>query len=422
MRNACKWGLALLVAGQTLVAHAGTGMKFISTPGDYIGQGTTQTYSAPAATITSSGATGYVTVSVTEGGHWWYLDFAAPQNTPLARGSYPNAARYPFNSPLAGGLSISGDGRGCNTLKGWFQVLEYELDINNNVVKLAIDFEQNCEVTMPPLYGSVRVNSNKPLSVPELQAVAGADFGVYSGQSATLDGSQSFSRRRPGSLTYQWTQLNGPPVVLSNPNVVKPTFMAPDVPLTGGTLQFRLDVTEGGARKSLDNVVVLVQSANAPRTQVSFHGDPGDYITGGQSYEYDTTNAVINFSRNSASGVSLNVSGSTWWYLDTAPPNGAPFTTGTYLNAQRYPFQAASVPGLSLSGDGRGCNTLTGQFTVYQAQFDSSGNPEVLDVSFEQHCEGLPPAAYGQVLLNAVPHAILAPMLRAARKQYGVRD
>jgi hypothetical protein len=33
--------------------------------------------------------------------------------------------RYPFHNPVLGGLSWSGDGRGCNESSGWFVVGNY---------------------------------------------------------------------------------------------------------------------------------------------------------------------------------------------------------------------------------------------------------------------------------------------------------
>jgi hypothetical protein len=397
-------------------------MKFVSSPGDYIGGGTTQTYKAPTATFTTTGSSNQAHVSVTEGTHWWYLDFAAPQGQALAKGGYANAARYPFQSPLGAGLSVSGDGRGCNTLRGWFKVLEFEVDANNVVQKLAIDFEQNCEVTMPPLYGSVRINSSRPLTVPDLEAVAGADFAVHAGQTVTLDGSQSFSRRNPRGLSYRWTQVAGPAVTLANPAAFNPSFTAPQVPLAGDSLLFQLQVNDGGRQTSSDNVVVLVQNEATPRTELAFQGDAGDYISLGRSWFYDTSNAVFNVVRNFDNGVSLGVTGATWWYLDTAAPNNVPLSVGTYGGAQRFPFQPLTAPGLSLYGDGRACNTLTGEFTVHQAQYDSGGNPKVLEIDFTQHCEGGVPAAYGRFLLNATPSAQLAPRLVEARRRLGPRE
>ena len=80
-----------------------------------------------------------------------------------------------------------------------------------------------------------------------------------------------------------------------------------------------------------------------------------------------------------------------------------------------------SVParaGLGLSGDGRGCHTLTGKFTVHKVKFDKNGSPTVADISFVQHREGGKPAAYGEFVLNAVPSKVLAQQLRAARERY----
>jgi hypothetical protein len=391
-----------------------TGFKFISTAGDYIGQGLTQTFLPPDATLSVHGSSDFAEVTVNGSGNDWTIDFQAPQGTPLAAGSFPDAARYPFNSPMGPGLSMYGDGRGCNQLKGWFRVREYAVDGNGNVQKLAIDFVQNCEVSGPPLYGAVRFNSKFPLQVPELAAVAGPDTDVYAGDVTTLDGTQSFSRSF-APLTYQWTQVDGPAVEIRNATSATAWFKAPHVTRDGATLRFSLQVTDQRGRTSTDDVVVLAQSPKSKRTEVSFHGDAGDYITMGGDYRYDLRNSTIQFSRNYDGGVSASVSGDTWWYFDTATSSGTSYGKGTYLNAQRFPFQDAASPGLSLDGDGRGCNTLTGNFSVWKSKFDATGNPLVLDVTFEQHCEGGTAAAYGEVLLNAAPHADVAARLRAAR-------
>lgn len=418
MSRLVKATLACLLAAHAAAAFAVTGMKYISTPGDYIGGGQTQVFEPPEATITANGDARVVHIGVTDPGNWWYLDFAAPVGSDLSRGSYPAAARYPFQSPLGAGLSMYGNGRGCNTLKGWFRVREYELDGNGNVARLAIDFLQNCEVTNPPLYGTVRINSSYPLSVPNTVAIAGADFDTVAGELTTLDGAQSFSRRH-APLAYKWTQVDGPAVDLKGAKTATPSFTAPEVGLKGDTLRFRLEVTDAAGKSYDDHVLVLVENPAARQTRISFHGDAGDWVTGGRSYRYTTRNATIDFSRNFDDGVSAAISGDTWWSFDSATPAGTPFRPGTYLNATRYPFQDDAAPGLSLSGDGRGCNTLTGQFTVHQAKFDDAGNPAKLSMSFEQHCEGGAPAAYGEVLLNAVPAQVLATKLRAARQRFG---
>jgi len=117
-----------------------------------------------------------------QGDEWWSFDFAAPEydpvtNTvdgqPLVERFYNNATRFPFNSPTKPGLSVSGAGRGNNTLSGWFNVLEVDYDVGGEVRSFAVDFRQfgeSSNLTGPSLYGSMRYNSSIPLTlvpVPE---------------------------------------------------------------------------------------------------------------------------------------------------------------------------------------------------------------------------------------------------------------
>ena len=79
--------------------------------------------------------------------------------------------------------------------------------------------------------------------------------------------------------------------------------------------------------------------------------------------------------------------------LNFAAPNNARLVPGTYTGATRWPFQAPGVPGLDVDGEGRGSNTLTGQFTVTQAVYGASGNIVSFAASFEQRLARGEPAA-----------------------------
>jgi hypothetical protein len=62
-----------------------------------------------------------------------------------------------------------------------------------------------------------------------------------------------------------------------------------------------------------------------------------------------------------------------------------------------------------LAGNGRGCNTLTGTFTIINAVFADNGYVQTFDATFEQHCEGGIPAARGEVhIANPPPPPALA--------------
>ena len=86
----------------------------------------------------------------------WFGDFKAMDNlAQLQPGYYGNLLRYPFHNPARGGLSWSGQGRGCNTLTGWFVV---DSVAYSSGVLSAIDlrFEQHCEGGTAALHGQIR--------------------------------------------------------------------------------------------------------------------------------------------------------------------------------------------------------------------------------------------------------------------------
>jgi hypothetical protein len=130
-------------------------LRVISTAGDYIGQGKTYSYSGEALGVRRNDRG----VNVAVGGPFgWQLSFGAPHGQFLEVGEYLDAKRYPF-SEASPGIEFSGQGRGCNRISGKFVVWEFEMK-GNEVTKLAIDFIQRCEETMPPLYGRLRFQSS----------------------------------------------------------------------------------------------------------------------------------------------------------------------------------------------------------------------------------------------------------------------
>ena len=89
------------------------------------------------------------------------------------------------------------------------------------------------------------------------------------------------------------------------------------------------------------------------------------------------------------------------WDLDLSAATGSVFGVGDYENAERDAFKSAGHPGLELYGDGRGSNTLTGDFQVLEVQFDNNGNLLKFAANFDQHSEGGVPALHGQVRYNS---------------------
>ena len=105
------------------------------------------------------------------------------------------------------------------------------------------------------------IESNDPPT-----ADAGPDQNVDEETTVTLDGSNSFDPD-DGIEFYQWKQIAGPSVSLSNPQAVQPTFTSPSVAASQSkSLKFELTVTDYGGLKDTDTTVVNVTGDNDPPT------------------------------------------------------------------------------------------------------------------------------------------------------------
>lgn len=121
-----------------------------SDAGDYIGQGQTYTYT----TFSLDATGGLLTVGV-NGVDLWTGNFQTMNTiSQLQPGFYPGLTRYPFHDPTVGGLTWHGNGRGCNTLKGWFAV-DNVTYVNSVLTAIDLRFEQNCEGGTTALHGTI---------------------------------------------------------------------------------------------------------------------------------------------------------------------------------------------------------------------------------------------------------------------------
>lgn len=82
---------------------------------------------------------------------------------------------------------------------------------------------------------------------------------------------------------------------------------------------------------------------------------------------------------------------------------GIPLAPGTYLDAQRAPGESPGHPGLMVTFQASGCNSVTGNFTVNQLEYSREIGIQRFSVSFEQHCEGGEAAGFGTFDYQAIP-------------------
>jgi hypothetical protein len=121
----------------------------------------------------------------------------------------------------------------------------------------------------------------------------------------------------------------------------------------------------------------------ATPNDVHLQSDAGDYIGVGKTYSYDQSDAVMTVT---ASGGYLTVSidGDQRWQGQFQSPSGmTQLKAGTYPNLQRYPYHDPAVGGLSWDGEGRGCNTLSGSFTIDSVTYATDVLTKI-DLSFHR--------------------------------------
>jgi hypothetical protein len=124
-----------------------------SEQGDYVGQGQTYLFTPGDATILVDAQGNLLSFDIADGE--WTGDFQTMENlTQFEAGYYGDLERYPFHDPTRGGLDWSGEGRGCNTVSGWF-VVDTVAYVGTTLTAIDLRFEQQCEGVQPPLHGAI---------------------------------------------------------------------------------------------------------------------------------------------------------------------------------------------------------------------------------------------------------------------------
>jgi hypothetical protein len=119
-------------------------------------------------------------------------------------------------------------------------------------------------------------------------ADAGSDQTVEEETSVTLNGSNS-SDPEGENLTYQWKQVAGPSVVLSDLQNAKPTFIAPNVAPSGEKLTFELTVIDiGGLKDSNTATVNVIGDNDAPIADAG----PNQTVDEGKKVTLDGSNST----------------------------------------------------------------------------------------------------------------------------------
>jgi hypothetical protein len=148
----------------------------------------------------------------------------------------------------------------------------------------------------------------------------------------------------------------------------------------------------------------------APDATVVAISDPGDYIGAGTPRLFTEDTAKV-FVVGDSGEIDVRFharTGDSHMSVGFAAPDDENLARGVYERAQRVPFMDDGRPGLDVDADYRGCNKLAGRFEVRDIGLSSRGEVDRLWVVFEQHCEGGPPALFGELRMGQP--AVRAPM------------
>lgn len=165
--------VAASCGGDSPTSPSQSGMTFVSftsSPGDFIGQGSSRRFEPPATTFRGQMVDGNrrLELRMVVDGEAWFLDAAAPPGQQLVRGTYANAPSG------ASGLAFqfSGGGRGCTVGVSEFEVLDAVYStppagssplVSGIVDRFHARFTQRCNgPSSPPLTGEVNIRALAP--------------------------------------------------------------------------------------------------------------------------------------------------------------------------------------------------------------------------------------------------------------------
>lgn len=132
--------------------------------------------------------------------------------------------------------------------------------------------------------------------------------------------------------------------------------------------------------------------------RIEIVGGADEYVSGGHAIRLVAPPTPAELRMNGTGDITIEIGTEDGaWELSFATPGGQPFAAARYPRAARHPFQDAHQPALEITGQGRGCNEIRGEFTVTRVEVGPSGTLSQFAARFTQVCDDGPEALTGSV-------------------------
>jgi hypothetical protein len=155
-----------------------------------------------------------------------------------------------------------------------------------------------------------------------------------------------------------------------------------------GSVRAKVVVRKGGSvvtRCHLDKTSWVAWNTprfppDVPSGSLNMTSESGDWVGQGKTYAYSAPPGMI----GDGFGNRLHFRIGDWW-IDFGLPWDQTFTAKRYTGAVEW--QPGVGPSLNISGHGRACSELTGEFTIHSIAYDQWGDLTAVHLSFVQRCE-----------------------------------
>jgi parallel beta-helix repeat protein len=254
-----------------MLAGAQTNLALLNSPeGDYIGQG--QLYYTTNTADFTVGLYGSTPWAIQAAAFGYVIMFGGPNDTVPSVGVYSNAVGWP-SSGSSPSLSVFGNGRGCSTLCGSFQIFELHTNATGAIDRFWATFSQKLYCNNPPLTGEIRYRSllapatplsrilRVPSDFPTIQSALN-NANSMSLDTVLVDPGLYNEALQFGNARAQLLSANGPTATyLAATGSVAITFegSTPDTLVSGFTLMDSstgIFISNGGSPTIVSNAIV----------------------------------------------------------------------------------------------------------------------------------------------------------------------